>query len=192
MRERLLESLEPLLVENNVTLALWGHVHRYERFCPIRNFTCVDSSSNSTAWGAPVHVVIGMAGQDWQPIWEPRPDHQDVPIFPQPERSMYRGGEFGYTRLVATREKLTLTYIGNHDGQMHDMVEIPSGIVVLKDDSNDQVKVSEIPVVSESSNSLYIKAGGVLILGDAAQDSCLCPSQRPSALTRSPGPEKAS
>ncbi|KAH7660707.1 Phosphodiesterase I protein [Dioscorea alata] len=165
MRERLLESLEPLLVDNNVTLALWGHVHRYERFCPLKNYTCVDYSSNSTAWGAPVHVVIGMAGQDWQPIWEPRPDHPDVPIFPQPERSMYRGGEFGYTRLVATREKLTLTYIGNHDGEMHDMVEIPSGIVVAKDEGNIQVKAGEVAVPVESSQSLYLKAGGILILG---------------------------
>lgn len=128
IRQKMLEHLEPLLVQNNVTLALWGHVHRYERFCPMRNFSCVDVSSNFTSrGGAPVHVVIGMGGQDWQPIWEPRLDHMDVPIFPQPERSMYRGGEFGYTRLVATSEKLTLSYIGNHDGQVHDVLEILSG-----------------------------------------------------------------
>lgn len=78
MRERMLEHLEPLLVQNNVTLALWGHVHRYERFCPMANFKCVDVTSNFTSkGGAPVHVVIGMGGQDWQPIWEPRPDHTD-------------------------------------------------------------------------------------------------------------------
>nr|CAD1841238.1 unnamed protein product [Ananas comosus var. bracteatus] len=82
LREKMLESLEPLLVDNNVTLALWGHVHRYERFCPVKKFTCVHTNSSFTAGGAPVHVVIGMAGQDWQPIWEPRSDHPDVPIFP--------------------------------------------------------------------------------------------------------------
>ncbi|XP_023732495.1 probable inactive purple acid phosphatase 2 [Lactuca sativa] len=115
IREKMLEHLEPLLVDNKVNLALWGHVHRYERFCPINNYTC---------GSGPVHVVIGMAGQDWQPIWEPRPNHLTVPIFPQPARSVYRGGEFGYTKLIANREKLTFTYIGNHDGEAHDVVEI--------------------------------------------------------------------
>ncbi|KAF2295002.1 hypothetical protein GH714_030080 [Hevea brasiliensis] len=132
LMKKMLEHLEPLFVKNNVTLALWGHVHRYERFCPVNNFTC-----GSTWKRYPVHVVIGMAGQDWQSIWKPRPDHPDMPVFPQPERSMYRGGEFGYARLVATKEKLTLSYVGNHDGEVHDMVEIlasgqvHSGMMVL-------------------------------------------------------------
>ncbi|XP_076922933.1 putative inactive purple acid phosphatase 2 [Bidens hawaiensis] len=117
IREKMLEHLEPLLVDNKVNLALWGHVHRYERFCPINNYTC---------GSGPVHVVIGMAGQDWQPIWEPRSNHPDMPIFPQPAYSIYRGGEFGYTKLIASKEKLTFTYIGNHDGEMHDSVEILS------------------------------------------------------------------
>uniref|UniRef100_A0ACD5XGV1 Uncharacterized protein n=1 Tax=Avena sativa TaxID=4498 RepID=A0ACD5XGV1_AVESA len=123
-REQMIEHLEQLFVKHNVTLALWGHIHRYERFCPMKNYQCLNTSSSFVYPGAPVHVVIGMSGQDYQPSWETRPDHPDVPIFPQPERSMYRGSEFGYTKLMATREKLTLVYIGNHDGQVHDMVEI--------------------------------------------------------------------
>ncbi|XP_020189875.1 probable inactive purple acid phosphatase 2 [Aegilops tauschii subsp. strangulata] len=123
-REQMIQHLEPLFVKHGVTLALWGHVHRYERFCPMKNYQCLNTSSSFVDPGAPVHVVIGMAGQDYQASWEPRPDHPEVPIFPQPQRSMYRGAEFGYAKLVATREKLTLTYIGNHDGQVHDMVEI--------------------------------------------------------------------
>ncbi|KAK9750696.1 hypothetical protein RND81_02G214500 [Saponaria officinalis] len=119
IRERMLNHLEPLFVDNNVSLALWGHVHRYERFCPLKNYTCAENQS-----GYPVHAVIGMAGQDWQPIWEPRPEHPDTPVFIQPKRSLYRGGEFGYTRLFATKEKLTLSYVGNHDGEVHDTVEI--------------------------------------------------------------------
>ncbi|KAJ6843305.1 putative inactive purple acid phosphatase 2 [Iris pallida] len=171
LREKMLEHLEPLLVANNVTLALWGHVHRYERFCPMKNYKCEDVSSNFTYGGSPVHLVIGMAGQDWQPIWEPRSDHQDVPIFPQPERSMYRGGEFGYTRLVATREKLTLTYIGNHDGEMHDMVEILSG-KTLNSTSDVAAKVDdEVGAkgggedAGKSKFSHYLKPSGILLLG---------------------------
>ncbi|XBI84925.1 hypothetical protein VPH35_093141 [Triticum aestivum] len=123
-REQMIQHLEPLFVEHGVTLALWGHIHRYERFCPMEDYRCLNASSSFVYPGAPVHVVIGMAGQDFQPSWEPRPDHPDVPIFPQPRQSMYRGSEFGYAKLVATRERLTLVYVGNHDGQVHDMVEI--------------------------------------------------------------------
>ncbi|KAE8719415.1 Detected protein of unknown function [Hibiscus syriacus] len=125
LRERMFEHLEPLLVKNKVTLVLWGHVHRYDRFCPMKNFTCGSMGQKGEDWEAlPVPVVIGMGGQDWQPKWEPRPDHPDDPVFPQPKRSLYRAGEFGYTRLVATREKLRLSFVGNHDGEVHDMVEI--------------------------------------------------------------------
>ncbi|KAL4184321.1 hypothetical protein AMTRI_Chr10g225020 [Amborella trichopoda] len=141
-RERMLKNLEPLFVKYKVDLALWGHVHRYERFCPLKNFTC--------GTHLPVHVVIGMAGQDWQAIWEPRADHPDVPIYPQPDRSLYRGGEFGYTRLHATRERLTLTYIGNHDGEAHDVLEI---------------RGREGFQAVGSSLSVYIRGGGFLLGG---------------------------
>ena len=55
-----------------------------------------------------------MGGQDEQSPWE----------FPQTKRSLYRGGEFGNTRLVATKEKLQLSYVVNQDGEVHDTVEI--------------------------------------------------------------------
>ncbi|KAK1425754.1 hypothetical protein QVD17_21112 [Tagetes erecta] len=115
IREKMLEHLEPLLVGNKVNLALWGHVHRYERFCPINNYKC---------GSGPVHVVIGMAGADWKPIWELKPNHPTMSIYPQLAHSLYKGSEFGYTKLIATKERLTLTYIGNRDGVMHDNVEI--------------------------------------------------------------------
>ncbi|XP_074329006.1 putative inactive purple acid phosphatase 2 [Apium graveolens] len=162
--KKMLEHLEPLFVENKVTLAFWGHVHRYERFCPLKNYTCGSLGYQGKSWEAfPVHVVIGMAGQDWQSIWEPRADHPTDPVFPQPKRSMYRGGEFGYTRLFATKEKLTLSYVGNHDGEVHDMVEIlASGQVLDGNVDDDSVKAS---VEKHSSLSLYIKGVGILVLG---------------------------
>ncbi|KAJ4961896.1 hypothetical protein NE237_021806 [Protea cynaroides] len=159
LRERLLKHYEPLLVNNKVTLAFWGHVHRYERFCPVKNFTCGSKDLNGEDgkdW--PVQVVIGMGGQDWQPSWQPRPDHLKDPIFPQPNWSLYRGGEFGYTRLLATREKLTLYYIGNHDGKVHDMVEIPAPGRVLSGGGNSGVEV-------ESTFSMFVKVGSILVLG---------------------------
>ena len=163
IRMKMLEHLEPLFVKNKVTLALWGHVHRYERFCPLNNFTCGSLGMNGQGWEAyPVHIVIGMAGQDWQPIWEPRPEHPDVPVFPQPARSLYRGGEFGYTRLVATKEKLTFSYIGNHDGEVHDMVEIMASGQVLNGGGGSGAESSK---VLESTFSWYVKVGSLLLLG---------------------------
>lgn len=156
IREKMLQHLEPLLVKNNVTLALWGHVHRYERFCPLDNFTCGSA-------GLPVHVVIGMAGQDWQPIWEPRVDHPDVPVFPQPDRSLYRGGEFGYTKLFANKEKLTLSYVGNHDGEVHDVVEILASGDVLNGSGDDDAEKGKGEV--GSTFSWYVKGASVLVLG---------------------------
>ncbi|KAH0916462.1 hypothetical protein HID58_030908 [Brassica napus] len=164
IRQKMVEHLEPLLVENDVTLALWGHVHRYERFCPMRNNTC------GKLWrGSPVHLVIGMAGQDWQPIWEPRPNHPGLPIFPQPEQSMYRTGEFGYTRLVANKEKLTVSFVGNHDGEVHDTVEmLASGEVISgsKDDTVKTVPASATLVGKAESNvSWYVKGAGLMVMG---------------------------
>ncbi|XP_022150334.1 probable inactive purple acid phosphatase 2 [Momordica charantia] len=159
LREKLLQHLEPLLVENKVTMALWGHVHRYERFCPLKNYTCGSMGESFEAF--PVHLVIGMAGQDWQPIWEPRLNHPDVPVFPQPTRSMYRGGEFGYTRLVATKEKLTLSYVGNHDGEIHDSVEILASGQVLNGIENARARNETV----ESSVSWYVMGGSILVLG---------------------------
>nr|POE78265.1 putative inactive purple acid phosphatase 2 [Quercus suber] len=88
---------------------IWGQYILYERFCPMNNFTCGSLGLDWEDWEAfPVHIVIGMGGQYAQSTWEPRPDHPDDPIFPQPKRSLYRRGVFGYTRLVATKEKLQL------------------------------------------------------------------------------------
>ncbi|KAE8710185.1 putative inactive purple acid phosphatase 9 [Hibiscus syriacus] len=168
LRERMLEHLEPLFVKNNVTLALWGHVHRYERFCPLKNFTCGSMGQKGEDWEPlPVHVVMGMGGQDWQPNWEPRPDHPNDPVFPQPKRSLYRAGEFGYTRLVATREKLTLSFVGNHDGEVHDMVEILASGRVLNGGDDDNGNVGAVLKVDATHHSFshYVWGGSILVLG---------------------------
>ncbi len=40
----------------NVDIAMWAHVHCYQRTCPVYQGECVS--------GAPIHVVIGMGGRD--------------------------------------------------------------------------------------------------------------------------------
>jgi hypothetical protein len=85
---------------------------------------------------------------------------------------MFRGGVFGYTRLVATREKLTLTYVGNHDGQVHDVVEIFSGQVSGNSsvaESVDGAKLSTGVSTARRISPLYLEIGGsvmfALLLG---------------------------
>ncbi|KAL8161454.1 hypothetical protein V2J09_012943 [Rumex salicifolius] len=168
IRKKLLQHLEPLFVKNNVSLALWGHVHRYERFCPLNNFKCGKTGLKEGYY--PVHMVIGMAGQDWQPIWEPRPTHPDVPVYPQPERSIYRGGEFGYIRLIATKERLTVSYVGNHDGEVHDTMQIlASGQVINgNNDERDAIANANATVgtyIAEPGFAKYVKGASVLVLG---------------------------
>ncbi|RLN13476.1 putative inactive purple acid phosphatase 2 [Panicum miliaceum] len=148
--ERVNRSRTPFIV-------FQGHRPMYERFCPMKNYQCLNTSSSFVYPGSPAHVVIGMAGQGYQPSWEPRPDDPNVPIFPQPQRSMYRGGEFGYTKLVATRKKLTLTYIGNHNGRAHDKVEIFS--LQVGNDSTPDKLVSAMP-----KNTRYVEIAGCAML----------------------------
>jgi len=54
MSTMLQDAYEDLLMQNNVTLALYGHQHSYSRTCPVYKGQCVEKGT--------VHMVIGMAG----------------------------------------------------------------------------------------------------------------------------------
>jgi hypothetical protein len=71
-------SLESLLLNAQVDIALWGHHHSYQRSCHVFNETCQANSTTTAtnAYTAPVHLVIGNAGaglsqnlQDDLPPW---------------------------------------------------------------------------------------------------------------------------
>jgi hypothetical protein len=124
---KMIQHLEPLLVKNKVSVALWGHVHKYERTCPLQNLTCMGGKRIGDEV-FPVHMVIGMGGQDWQPIDEPRVDRPKAPIFPQPSWSLFRSFEFGYVQLHATKSVMKISYVGNHDGKVHDEVVFTSPV----------------------------------------------------------------
>jgi len=60
-------TLEPLLAKYEVNLMLYGHVHTYERTCPLRDGECVGSAMggggrNVKLQGGTVHVTIGCGG----------------------------------------------------------------------------------------------------------------------------------
>ena len=97
-----------LLARYHVDLALWGHLHAYERTLPVVNSTLAATGASYHNAEGTVHVVIGMAGDgfccggwtDTPPLW-----------------SAFREDSFGYTRVhVESDSELRLEYVRNGDG----------------------------------------------------------------------------
>ncbi|GAM17475.1 hypothetical protein SAMD00019534_006500 [Acytostelium subglobosum LB1] len=115
MYSHLQNNLEPLIVEYDVNLCFWAHVHAYERTCGMYNFTCADNDND-----APVHITIGMAGNIDQAPWAGG-SHE-----PQPSWSMFRAMNYGYTRFYANMTDLIFEYVGNQRNQVHDTIKLHS------------------------------------------------------------------
>jgi len=103
------EHLEPLFKKYTVDVALWGHVHNYERTCPVFQGQCLGDNDNPQST---VHVVIGMGGDALSTSWAD----------PVPEWSMFRAAVYGYTRLHITKDTFHLQFVGSRDGQTHDSI----------------------------------------------------------------------
>ncbi|CAF2156329.1 unnamed protein product [Rotaria magnacalcarata] len=98
-------DLEPLLVKYGVDLAIWGHMHCYERTTPVKFHNVTDREHfsadgklykhNATAANltSPIHLTIGMAGALINETW-----------FPQPEWSHIRYATFGFGKLYIYNE----------------------------------------------------------------------------------------
>ena len=56
------QHLEDLLLEHRVDLGLYGHHHSYQRTCQVYRNQCL-APSGDAFYHAPVHAVVGMAGQ---------------------------------------------------------------------------------------------------------------------------------
>ncbi|CAF1277538.1 unnamed protein product [Rotaria sordida] len=79
-------ELEPLIIKYGVDLAIWGHMHCYERTTPVKynNFTDKDHFSsdgkiykhNATEFNqtSPIHLTIGTAGALVHENWIPKPE----------------------------------------------------------------------------------------------------------------------
>ena len=99
---------QALLAKYHVDLALWGHLHAYERTLPIVNGTLATTgASYHNAQGTP-HVVVGMAGDGFCcGGWSASP----------PNWSAFREDSFGYARVhVESDHELRLEYVRNGDG----------------------------------------------------------------------------
>lgn len=94
-------TIEPLLFDKKVDLCLWGHVHNAQVTCPVFQGKCTQ--------GAPIHAVIGNAGQS-------------LTKFPEPKApwSVYQGMEFGYSAIeVQGASLLTMRFFANIGNELH-------------------------------------------------------------------------
>ncbi|CAK8575676.1 unnamed protein product [Lathyrus sativus] len=120
--QNFIKAVEPLLLVNKVDLALFGHVHNYERTCsvyqnkckamPIKDQKGVDTY-DSRNYSAPVHAVIGMAGFTL-----------DKSSNNAESWSLKRTSEFGYLRAHATKNDLNLEFVTSDTKQVKDSFRI--------------------------------------------------------------------
>lgn len=125
-------SIEPVLLDNKVDLALWGHVHNYERTCSVYKSQClamptkdgngIDIYDNSN-YKAPVQAVVGMAGFTLDNFslaagW-----------------SLKRIAEFGYVRAHATKDELRAEFVSSNTRRVMDSFRITKKPNILKSDN---------------------------------------------------------
>ncbi|KAK9283452.1 hypothetical protein L1049_011696 [Liquidambar formosana] len=123
--DHFVQAVEPLLLANEVDLALFGHVHNYERTCavyqkeckamPVKDENGIDTYNNNN-YSAPVQAVIGMAGFTLDSF----PSNAD-------SWSLARISEFGYVRVHATKEEIKLEYVNSNTRKVEDSFRITKG-----------------------------------------------------------------
>jgi len=110
--EYLRSSIEPLFNAYQVNLALWGHVHLYERMCPIFQGICVGTYENP---GGTVHIVTGAGGKEYD--WDSETSDNSTLAY----MDEYYAYEYGYLRMeFANSTKLKLEFVTSVDGRVLD------------------------------------------------------------------------
>eukprot|EP01138_Halocafeteria_seosinensis_P006906 gb/GECG01007064.1/.p1 GENE.gb/GECG01007064.1/~~gb/GECG01007064.1/.p1 ORF type:complete len:670 (+),score=40.47 gb/GECG01007064.1/:1-2010(+) len=126
IEEYMQECLEPLFQRYYVDLALWGHIHMYERTHPLfYNGTRSSSGEHGT-----IHVVIGNAGHEFQVPWKPRniEKEEDRPVW-----VASRSHEFGIGSIRASTSKLRFTsFLGPDTDEVLDEFSIYSSDQVFR------------------------------------------------------------
>ncbi|KAL3684842.1 hypothetical protein R1sor_002864 [Riccia sorocarpa] len=105
-------DLQKLWQKYKVDLAFYGHVHNYERSCPIYENVCVSQERNhySGQFNATIHIAAGGGGASlalfapFNTTW-----------------SYFKDFDFGFTKLTAfNRSSLLLEYKRSSDGLVYD------------------------------------------------------------------------
>lgn len=77
-------AIEDILFEAEVDVVFSGHVHAYERSCPMYKYNCMG--------GAPIYITIGDGG-----------NHEGLAdnwMHPQPDWSLFRQASYGFGDLM--------------------------------------------------------------------------------------------
>ncbi|EOA14530.1 hypothetical protein CARUB_v10027762mg [Capsella rubella] len=110
------ESLQKLWQKYKVDIAFYGHVHNYERTCPIYQSQCVDNEKShySGTFKGTIHVVVGGAGS-----------HLSSFSSLTPNWSIFRDYDYGFVKLTAfNHSSLLFEYKKSSNGAVHDSFTI--------------------------------------------------------------------
>ncbi|KAL5146143.1 putative inactive purple acid phosphatase 27 [Glycine soja] len=110
------ESLQKLWQKYKVDIGFYGHVHNYERVCPIYQNQCVNEEKHhySGTVNGTIHVVVGGGGSHLSDF-TPSP-----PIW-----SLYRDVDYGFGKLTAFNHSyLLFEYKKSSDGEVYDSFTI--------------------------------------------------------------------
>ncbi|KAG1330920.1 putative inactive purple acid phosphatase 27 [Cocos nucifera] len=110
------ESLQKLWQKYKVDIAFYGHVHNYERTCPIYQNQCVnkEKSHYSGTVNGTIHVVVGGGGS-----------HLSEFANIVPNWSLYRDYHYGFVKLTAfNHSSLLFEYKRSSDGKVYDFFTI--------------------------------------------------------------------
>ncbi|CAO2192242.1 unnamed protein product, partial [Urochloa humidicola] len=106
------ENLQKLWQKYRVDIAFFGHVHNYERTCPIYQSQCMtnEKSHYSGTMNGTIHVVAGGGGS-----------HLSEYTTAIPSWSIFRDHDFGFVKLTAfNHSSLLFEYKKSSDGKVYD------------------------------------------------------------------------
>ncbi|XP_039048950.1 probable inactive purple acid phosphatase 27 [Hibiscus syriacus] len=110
------ESLQRLWQKYKVDIAFYGHVHNYERSCPIYQNQCMNKVKNHYLGviNGTIHVVMGGGGSHLSGFSEVIPHW-----------SIYRDYDWGFVKLTAfNQSSLLFEYKKSRDGKVYDSFTI--------------------------------------------------------------------
>ncbi|KAK0586414.1 hypothetical protein LWI29_006494 [Acer saccharum] len=110
------ESLQKLWQKYKVDVAFYGHVHNYERTCPIYQNQCVNKEKQhySGTVNGTIHVVVGGAVSHLSKFSEVIPNW-----------SLYRDYDFGFVKMTSFNHSFMLyEYKKSRDGEVYDSFTI--------------------------------------------------------------------
>ncbi|XP_059657394.1 probable inactive purple acid phosphatase 27 [Cornus florida] len=110
------ESLQRLWQKYKVDMAFYGHVHNYERSCPIYQNQCVNSETShySGTVNGTIHVVVGGGGSQLSEF-----------IQVNTSWSLYKDYDYGFVKLTAfNHSSLLFEYKKSSNGKVYDTFTI--------------------------------------------------------------------